>query len=211
MKRKVWVFVLAAVALAELAAWPQEAAVILTPAPGPQPRINGTHVMGVRPGSPFLFRIPATGVRPMTFAAEGLPDGLTVDPSTGIITGVAPERGQYSITLSASNSEGTARRELKIVCGDSLALTPHMGWNSWYVWENHVTDEIMRAAADAMVSSGMADHGYMYVNIDDCWAVKPGADDPTLQGEPRDQSGKVNSNPRFPDMKALTDHIHAYG
>jgi len=86
-----------------------------------------------------------------------------------------------------------------------------MGWNSWYVWENHVTDAIMRAAADAMVSSGLADHGYMYVNIDDCWSVKPGSADPTLQGEPRDQSGKINSNPRFPDMRALTDHIHAKG
>ena len=49
-----------------------------------------------------------------------------------------------------------------------------MGWNSWYVWENHVTDKIMRDAADAMVGSGMIDHGYQYVNIDDCWSVKPG-------------------------------------
>jgi len=211
MMRKGWVLILFIVGIAELSAWPQEAAVILTPAPGPEPRLNGARVLGVRPGSPFLFRIPATGARPMTFATENLPAGLTIDPSTGIIKGVAPERGQYSVMLTASNSEGASSRELKIVCGDTLALTPHMGWNSWYVWENHVTDEIMRAAADAMVSSGMADHGYMYVNIDDCWAVKPGADDPTLQGEPRDKSSKVNSNPRFPDMKALTDHIHAYG
>ena len=86
-----------------------------------------------------------------------------------------------------------------------------MGWNSWYVWENHVTDKIMRAAADAMVSSGMIDHGYQYVNIDDCWAVKPGATDPTLGGEPRDARGMVNANQRFPDMKALTDYIHSKG
>ena len=82
-----------------------------------------------------------------------------------------------------------------------------MGWNSWYVWENHVTDKIMREAADAMVSSGMIDHGYMYVNIDDCWAVKPGAPDPTLGGEPRDAQGRVNPNRRFPDMKA-PDRLH---
>jgi alpha-galactosidase len=190
---------------------PEETAVILTPAPGPGPRINGTRVLGVRPGSPFLFRIPATGARPMKFAAESLPAGLTLDPPTGIITGAIQERGSYSIRLTASNAQGNASRELKIVCGDTLALTPHMGWNSWYVWENHVTDEIMRAAADAMVLSGMADHGYMYINIDDCWSVKPGTNDPTLQGEPRDKSGKINSNPRFPDMRALTDFIHAKG
>jgi alpha-galactosidase len=79
------------------------------------------------------------------------------------------------------------------------------------VWEGHVTDQIMRAAADAMVSSGMMDHGYQYVNIDDCWAVKPGVTDPTLGGELRDARGMVNANQRFPDMKALTDYIHSKG
>jgi alpha-L-fucosidase len=183
----------------------------LTPKPGPSPRINGASVFGVRPGSPFLFKIPATGERPITFAAVGLPPGLRVDSSTGQITGVLRDRGEYPVTFKATNARGTAEKKFKIVCGDRLALTPHMGWNSWYVWENNVTDRIMREAAEAMVASGMIDHGYMYVNIDDCWSVKPGAKDPTLQGEPRDKQGRVNSNPRFPDMKALTDHIHSLG
>ena len=185
--------------------------VILTPALSPSPRVNGPRVFGARPGSPFLYRIPATGERPMAYSAENLPAGLSLDPATGIITGAIAERGEYAVTLEAANKLGAAARDLKIVCGDTLALTPHLGWNSWYVWENHVTDAIMRAAADAMVETGLADHGFMYVNIDDCWAMKPGTDDPTLQGEPRDKSGKVNSNPRFPDMKALTDHLHAKG
>ena len=189
----------------------KEEAVILTPAPSPSPRVNGPRVFGARPGSPFLYRIPATGERPMAYSAENLPAGLSLDPATGIITGAIAERGEYAVTLKAANRLGAAERDLKLVCGDTLALTPHLGWNSWYVWENHVTDAIMRAAADAMVETGLADHGFMYVNIDDCWAMKPGTDDPTLQGEPRDKSGKVNSNPRFPDMKALTDHIHAKG
>jgi len=158
--------------------------VILTPKPGPEPRINGARVFGVRPGSPFLFTIPATGEQPMTFAVEGLPEGLMVNPETGQITGSLKARGEYLVTFKATNSLGTAERPFKIVCGDTLALTPHMGWNSWYVWENRVTDAIIRAAADAMVSSGLIDHGYQYVNIDDCWAVKPGADDPDLGGEP---------------------------
>jgi len=184
---------------------------VLTPKPGLEPRINGARVFGVRPGSPFLFTIPATGERPMTFAVEGLPAGLTVDTQSGQISGRLDVRGNYLVKFKASNARGTAERAFKIVCGDTLALTPHMGWNSWYVWENHVTDKIMRDAADAMVSSGLINHGYMYVNIDDCWAVKLGATDPTLQGEPRDAEGKINANPRFPDMKALTDYIHAQG
>jgi len=213
MNTKILVIILSiwSLGIIGLPASPQETAVILTPASGPAPRLNGARVVGVRPGSPFLLRIPATGERPMDFAAENLPANLTLDPSTGIISGVIQERGQHSVLLKASNSVGSASRELKIICGDTLALTPHMGWNSWYVWENHVTDEIMRAAAEAMVSSGLADHGYMYVNIDDCWSVKPGSSDPGLQGEPRDKSGKINSNPRFPDMKGLTDFIHAKG
>jgi alpha-galactosidase len=195
-----------------LAAAPNvEEALVLTPRSGPKPRINGTKIFGIRPGSPFLFTIPATGERPMTFSAEGLPKGLEIDPKTGRISGRLEVRGEYRITLKAENRLGTAGREFKIVCGDTLALTPHMGWNSWYVWENHVTDKIMRDAADAMVTSGLADHGYMYVNIDDCWAVKPDSDDPTLQGEGRDSSGKVNANKRFPDMKSLTDYIHSRG
>jgi alpha-galactosidase len=188
-----------------------EEAVVLTPKPGPAPRINGARIFGIRPGSPFLFTIPATGERPMTFAAEGLPEGLKVDPQTGRITGRIERRGEYRLILKASNRLGTAAKTLKIVCGDTLALTPHMGWNSWYVWENRVTDKIMRDAAEAMVATGMIDHGYQYVNIDDCWAMKPGSNDPTLQGEPRDERGMINANKRFPDMKALTDYIHSKG
>jgi alpha-galactosidase len=186
---------------------PREEAVILTPKPPATPRINGARVFGVRPSHPFLFTIPATGRRPMEFAVDGLPEGLKVDPQTGQITGAINSRGEYVVTFRARNALGEARRPLKIVCGDTLALTPHMGWNSWYIWAGDVSDKIMRQAADAMVSSGLIDHGYAYVNIDDCWAVKPGS--PGQQ--PRDARGNVNPNERFPDMKAMTDYIHARG
>lgn len=184
---------------------------ILTPKPPRTPRINGARIFGVRPGSPFLFTIPATGDRPMTFAARGLPKGLHLDPGSGQITGTLAAKGEWVVTLEAINSLGSARRELKIAAGDTLALTPAMGWNSWYVWENHVTDRIMRDAADAMVSSGLINHGYQFVNIDDCWSVKPGSKDPALGGEARDAQGMINSNGRFPDMRALTDYIHSKG
>jgi len=190
---------------------PKEEAVILTPKPPRAPRINGARIFGVRPGHPFLFTIPATGDRPMKFAVDNLPQGLTVDAGSGQIQGRIEKPGTYRVTLRASNLLGDTWRPFKIVCGETLALTPHMGWNSWYVWENHVTDKIMREAADAMVSSGMINHGYQYANIDDCWAVKPGSTDPTLGGEPRNTWGAVNSNQRFPDMKALTDYIHSKG
>jgi alpha-galactosidase len=184
---------------------------ILTPRPGPSPRINGPKIFGVRPGSPLLFKIPASGERPLRYGAKGLPEGLVMDAATGQITGRLQHPGTHDVVFEASNAQGTASRPFRIVCGETLALTPHMGWNSWYIWENHVTDKIIRDAADAMVRSGMIDHGYTYVNIDDCWAVKPGAPEVELGGAPRDAAGKVNPNGRFPDMKALADHIHARG
>jgi alpha-galactosidase len=188
-----------------------EARVILTPAPSPNVRINGAKIFGVRPGSPFLFKIPATGRKPMKYEVLNLPEGLACNPETGMITGTLNTKGEYRTTFRVTNELGSAERDFRIVCGETLALTPHMGWNSWYVWENHVTDKIMRAAADAMVSSGMIDHGYMYVNIDDCWSVKPDSQDSTLIGAPRDNNGMINPNKRFPDMKAMTDYIHSLG
>jgi alpha-galactosidase len=62
-----------------------------------------------------------------------------------------------------------------------------------------------------MVKSGLINHGWSYINIDDCWEIKPGSDDPMLQGEPRDGRGMINTNKKFPDMKALSDHVHALG
>ena len=86
-----------------------------------------------------------------------------------------------------------------------------MGWNSWYIWTDRVTDKIMREAADVMITSGMADHGYQYVNIDDCWAMRPGARTRTLAASPATPRAISIANRRFPDMKAMIDYIHAAG
>ena len=209
--RKRLLFLLIMVFAGTLISYSQEPKIILTPKPGPEPRINGAKIFGVRPGSPFLFTIPATGKRPMKYEVLNLPEGLRCDPVTGQISGSLEKTGEYLTIFRVSNNFGSAKREFKIVCGNKLALTPHMGWNSWYVWENHVTDKIMRGAADAMVSTGMIDHGYMYVNIDDCWSAKPGSTDSSLVVEPFDKNGMINSNKRFPDMKALTDYLHLKG
>jgi len=132
---------------------PVEAAVILTPPASPKPKINGAAIFGVHPGSPFLFTIAATGDRPMTFAADNLPVGLRLDPQTGHITGALEKTGKYVVTLHAKNSPGSATRKFKIVVGDKIALTPPMGWNSWNCFASSVSEEKVKAAADAMVKS----------------------------------------------------------
>ena len=81
----------------------------------------------------------------------------------------------------------------------TLAATPPMGWNSWNHFAGKVDDAGVRAAADAMVSSGMKDAGYTYINIDDTWEAG------------RDAQGNILTNSKFPDMKALADYVHSKG
>ncbi|WP_294221381.1 NPCBM/NEW2 domain-containing protein, partial [uncultured Chryseobacterium sp.] len=104
---------------------------ILTPKPSAVPKINSAGIYGVRPGSPFLFRVAATGDRPMTFSAKNLPKGLTIDSQTGIITGKIDTKGTYEVLLSAKNAKGSVSKKLRMESGDKIALTPTMGWNSW--------------------------------------------------------------------------------
>jgi alpha-galactosidase len=84
---------------------------------------------------------------------------------------------------------------------NGVALTPPMGWNSWNKFACNVSEDLIKSAADAMVSSGMKDAGYQYVVIDDCWQVE------------RDANGNIVADPkRFSSgMKALADYVHSKG
>ncbi|MBI5397545.1 MAG: alpha-galactosidase, partial [Verrucomicrobia bacterium] len=107
------------------------AALILTPRPKPEPRINGAKVFGVRPGHPILYTIAATGERPMKFSATGLPDGARLDEQKGRISGSIAKRGTFRVMLLAENALGHAKRELRIVVGDDICLTPLLGCNTY--------------------------------------------------------------------------------
>src|ERR1700679_1853656 len=90
-----------------LSAFGQAVPEMRTPLAPATPRINGPVVYGVRPGHPFLYRIPCTGTRPIVFSARNLPASLKLETKTGIISGNAPEKAQaYIVTLAASNSGG---------------------------------------------------------------------------------------------------------
>ena len=101
-----------------------------------------------------------------------------------------------AVSLAVCGAAG-AQRDMALESG--LARTPPMGWNSWNHFAGRVTEQDVKDAADALVSTGMRDAGYVYVNIDDTW-----------EGE-RDAQGVLHANNKFPDMKALGDYIHARG
>ncbi len=187
-------------------------AMVLTPKPSPKPRINSAKVFGVRPGAPFLFTIAATGDRPIAFSAAGLPAGLQLDPASGHLSGMLKDKGETVVTIHAKNSLGDAEQKFKIVCGPQIGLTPAMGWNSWNCFASAVTSAHVKAAADALVQSGLINHGWTYINIDDYWEVNQRrTNDASLQGPTRDAEGRILPNPRFPDMKGLADYVHGLG
>ncbi|MGE5294377.1 MAG: NPCBM/NEW2 domain-containing protein [Solirubrobacterales bacterium] len=190
---------------------PKEEAVILTPKESPKPRINSARVFGVRPGSPVLYTIAASGQRPLWFSVESLPQSLSLNRETGQITGRLDKAGEYKVTMVATNDLGEAKKELRLVVGDTIALTPPMGWNSWNCWACAVDEKKIRESADAMIKSGLVNHGWQYINIDDCWMIKLNSDDATIGGPRRDEAGRILTNKRFPDMKGLTDYVHGLG
>ncbi|OQR63396.1 alpha-galactosidase [Streptomyces maremycinicus] len=85
---------------------------------------------------------------------------------------------------------------------NALGLTPQMGWNSWNAYHCDIDENKIKSAADHLVSTGLRDAGYTYVNIDDCW-----------QRATRDGDGNLVADPdRFPaGINALADYVHAKG
>jgi alpha-galactosidase len=107
--------------------------------------------------------------------------------------------------LSCANKGGDKNKESvtpSIGAQDILAKTPPMGWNSWNPFGKHVSEEVIKATADAMVSTGLKEAGFRYVVIDDIW-----------QGGRDSVTGLLFPDPeRFPSgIKALADYVHSKG
>jgi alpha-galactosidase len=179
----------------------------MTP-PGPAPRILGPQVIAAKPGTPLLYTISATGGKPLTFSAVGLPAGLTLDSSTGTITGTTPAAGSYPVTVTARNSTGTIDRTISLLAGNTLAPTPPMGWNSYDSFGSSVTEAEVMLAAQAQLAQ-LQPFGWNYVVVDYLWF------DPQ---QSIDANGRLlPSIAKFPSatgtlgLKPLADRIHALG
>jgi alpha-galactosidase len=173
---------------------------ILTPPSSPKPRINSPALYGATPGNPVFYTIFASGQKPMEFDASNLPNSLTIDKKTGIITGKIDQRGNYKVTLQAKNALGIAKKTLEIKIGDTISLTPPIGWNGWNSWARLIDQGKVMASAKAMVNKGLKDHGWAYINIDDAW-----------QGSRGGKYNGIQANEKFPSFAAMVDSVHSMG
>lgn len=166
------------------------------------PRINPPYVVGNYPATEFIFAVPTSGERPVAWSAEGLPEGLTLNPETGIIRGTVQQAGDYDVKITAKNAKGEKTSTLSIKIGDQLALTPVMGWNSWNTFGAKLSESLVIETAEAMIANGMRDLGYNYINIDDLWQLAN-----------RDANGHmIIDSTKFPrGIKYVTDSLHNLG
>ncbi|QIM62141.1 hypothetical protein A1D29_01800 [Pasteurellaceae bacterium Orientalotternb1] len=163
------------------------------------PRINGSRVIAANPNNPILFKVPACGQGKLHFSSIDLPTGLSLDSQTGIIQGVITQKGEFPFTVVVEDECGKARRELIAIIGKGLCLTPFMGWNSWYCHSELISEQAMRDAARCFVEKDLINHGWTYVNMDDCWQAIRQGDSP------------IQANSRFHDIKTMVKDIHAFG
>ena len=185
------------------------------------PQFNGANVIGVRPNTPVIYALTVSGDRPLEFSAKKLPVGLTLDAQTGIITGTLAAKGEFTFTASAKNSAGKATAKIKIICGDRLALTPPLGWNSYDCFGDNVVEAEVLANA-RYVAEKMLPVGWDTVVVDYCWS-DPGAHDNNRNARTNallamDNFGRMIPAPnRFPTavngagFKPLADAVHALG
>jgi len=196
----------------------REPAIASTFAPA-APEIDGPAIVGVRPGTPLLWKVPALSGRPLTFSAD-LPSGLALS-RTGIITGTLSKPGDYAVRVTAQNAAGRAERVVHFIVGPTLAQTPPMGWNSYDAYGSRVTEAQVIANA-GYLRQNMLPFGWQYVVVDYRW-YDPNAATVRDAGEPgealtMDGFGRLLPSPnRFPSaagaqgFKGLADQLHAMG
>jgi hypothetical protein len=183
------------------------------------PRFNGALRVGVYPRTPLIYALAISGERPMTFEAKRMPEGLKLDPDTGVISGSLEQAGEYQIRAVARNGAGQAEGVITIVVGDTLALTPPLGWNSYDNFGDAVTE------AETLTNAGwlkqhLQPFGWDTVVVDFRWydSLADGIRVQEPEGVTLDEFGRcIPATNRFPSaahgagFKPLADQLHAMG
>ncbi len=193
--------------------------IVISTAPEPAaPQLHAPFVTAIRPGTPFLHRLSATGEAPLSFWASGLPVGVAIDPASGILSGEIARAGTTDVHVTVRNPAGATEHDLRIVAGRALALTPPMGWNSYDNYGAKVTEAEYLANARVLAHK-LQPFGWQYAVVDFLW-FDPNPYCPPQDKQPpaMDAYGRLMPAPnRFPSaangvgFKAIADQIHAMG
>ncbi len=173
---------------------------ILTPKPSSKLKIHTPLEYGASANKSFLYKVPASGNGPINYSIKGMPQGLLINKSSGIISGTIITEGIYNTVITIKNKSENISKPFIIKVGEGIALTPPMGWNSWNCWGTSVSQAKVRASAKAMIENGLINYGWNYINIDDGWEAKQ-----------RNANGEITSNEKFPNMKGLGNWLHENG
>ena len=191
--------------------------------PAAKPQITAPGIIGLRPNTPVLFTVSAFGQPPMRYTAKGLPPGLKLDAETGKVRGTMAQAGIQTLTVTAKNTIGTDTRKIQLETGQTVCLTPPLGWNSYDCFGDNVIESEILANARYM-RDNLLPHGWEYVIVDYRWydpdaAKKP--NDPNSHQDAAltmDRFGRLEPAPnRFPSaaegkgFKPLADTIHRMG
>src|SRR5213593_1716750 len=177
---------------------------------------EGSRITGTIRGTQFYYHVSESTGGPEGFAITGSMmdgkserkvqyEGKLVGGELHLSTRRRPtDKPTEMVAVRAPAGEGALPPRnplpaLHKVPDNRLARTPPMGWNSWNKFASRIDDATVRSIADAMANNGMKAAGYQYINIDDTWEAG------------RDVHGNIQTNKKFPDMKALADYVHSKG
>lgn len=131
-----------------------------------------------------------------------LTTAAAIAAAAGITYAVKTNRIDPSAAAARTVNAAKVTTKSKTSYDSGVALTPPMGWSSWNTFRNKISEELILEIANAMQKSGLAQAGYQYVNLDDCW-----------QSSQRDKNDRfVADYTAFPrGIKPLVDDINKMG
>lgn len=154
------------------------------------------------PGTKMMHRYRTNQLSDKIIVSE-LPKGLVWDTKRKVVEGKIEKPGQYSYKVTAKRKSRSVSTDITVnVSADLISPTPLMGWMSWNIFQDQISEQNIKAVADLLVSTGLRDAGFDYVLIDDHW-----------HADVRDENGNpVEDLQKFPSgMKSLVDYIHSKG
>ena len=162
-----------------------------------------------QPGVRFMHKLHSNNPDAI-ITVEDLPAGLEFNEGRCLVDGTIDVEGEYTYTAVITLGEDSSRVPCTLTVSKDLQQpVPFMGWLSWNAIEDNISEDVVKAAADAMVDKGLVAAGYNYLVMDDVWH-DGGRNGSTAN---RTSDGKPVADPaKFPNgVKACADYVHAKG